>query len=78
MPADPKTADPVVVSILAFHEGGGIAFVAEEDKIFLLRIVPGMAPSDSLEVVGTINSEHAAFVGQQLAALVVQENVSND
>ncbi len=45
-----------------------MALSVEPDGVSLLRLKPGMQPSDRLEVVGTMNREHVAYATKELAA----------
>lgn len=55
---------------VVLHEGGGLIFVAVDDAVMLFRAAPGTGRDEPMELLGTVNREHAAFAAAQLTALV--------
>lgn len=54
------------VTIIVMHNGAGLFFVAEGDKVVIFHKTPEMGKDDPLIRLGEANVEHIAFVGREI------------
>lgn len=59
-------------SILALKEGGGIAFIREDEEVTLLSIIPGIDQDAALPVVGRCSIVHLEYVAKQILMSAAQ------
>lgn len=55
---------------VVLNEGGGLVLVIVGDVVNVFRAQPGIDRDEPMELIGTMNREHAAFVAGQMTALV--------